>query len=198
MLRIFTIIIALGIVLASCGYQHRAADRSLPSLAAESPDSFPASARMTSPVSLRLDQVGSVSVEVVAGETAWEDWFSISATKTVSVYLFTPLTSVALSPENQPIFDDATSTWNWNVIGDQPGTHYLDVVVWGHTELAGERYSYLIDHIRSGVTVTATPLQIIQRWLSAHWQWLLTTLVVPFGVWGWHTWRAKKARSAEL
>jgi hypothetical protein len=177
--------IALAVILIGCSYQYAPSGRQYPAIAVENPESFPASARMTSPVSLRLDQAGQVAVEVMVGESQQEDWFNIDATKTVSVFLFTPLSITRLSPDNQPIFVDLTTRWNWTIIGDQPGTHYLDVVVWGHTNVNGERHDYLIDHIRSGVTVVATPAQITKRWLSFYWQWLLTTLIIPFGVWVW-------------
>ena len=91
----------------------------------------------------------------------------------------------ALNNEEQFVEDERYTQWNWDVVPLQPGisTLYLTVSVRikipDHDE---ERKDYPVFEKQVKVRVSTT--SVILKWLSSHWQWVITT-ILGSGAFGW-------------
>ena len=100
-----------------------------------------------------------------------------------------------LHEEEQIVAGDTYPEWAWNVkplkSGDQELylTITVKVIVDGFGEKARD-----IPVITRRVKVQVDPVGVTNGFISEHWEWVWTALLVPLAGWGWKVYRGRKTR----
>jgi hypothetical protein len=101
-----------------------------------------------------------------------------------------------LHEEEQIVAGDTYTEWAWNVKALKPGEHELNltitvkVIVDGFGEKARD-----IPVITRQVKVQVDPVGVTKGFISEHWEWVWTALLVPLAGWGWKVYRGRKGRN---
>ncbi len=111
---------------------------------------------------------------------------TIPITETMDVKLVdpSPIDDKAFSivPDNdavQLIEDgDEITKWSWNVTPLKSGSAKLKIVI-AIIKNGNRKETVYIDNIQ----IKSNPAKTIPLFLGKYWQWILSTLIIPFGVW---------------
>jgi hypothetical protein len=110
----------------------------------------------------------------------------IPITETMEVKLIDPSPiddkTFSIIPDNnaeQLIEDgDEVTKWTWNVMPLKTGNANLKIVV-SIIKNGHKKETVYQDNIR----IRTNPVKTIPLFFSKYWQWMLSTLIIPFGVW---------------
>jgi hypothetical protein len=84
--------------------------------------------------------------------------------------------------------------WRWTLTPNKIGEYKVNVTVSAVIEIGNDRAERLIKVFNHEVTVFVTPTDAAKYFFSKNWQWLWSTLVLPFGIWIWRD-RSKKKKA---
>lgn len=89
----------------------------------------------------------------------------------------------AVTPETQIIAADKPTEWLWELRPKRPGRFQVKLTVNAIVKVDGESSEHYLKKFEEVITVEVHPLQVVVGWLSEYWQWLISTLVLPFLLW---------------
>jgi hypothetical protein len=100
-----------------------------------------------------------------------------------------------LHEEEQIVAGDTYTEWAWNVKALKAGEHnlYLTITVKVIVDGFGEK-ARDIPVITRQVKVQVDPVGVTKGFISEHWEWVWTALLVPLVGWGWKVYRGRKIR----
>lgn len=88
-----------------------------------------------------------------------------------------------LSTETQNIEDKGYTEWEWRIIPLKGGKNFLKLVVKVKiVDKNGESYKD-ITVFDKNVEIKSNIFFNIKTWISNYWQWLITTIIIPFVIW---------------
>ena len=87
--------------------------------------------------------------------------------------------------------------WRWTLTPKKLGEHKVNVTVSAVIEIGNDRAERLIKVFNQEVTVFVTPADAAKYFFSKNWQWLWSTLILPFGIWFWNKKRKKSLISGD-
>jgi len=88
-----------------------------------------------------------------------------------------------LSTETQNIEDKGYTEWEWRIIPLKGGKNFLKLVVKVKiVDKNGESYKD-ITVFDKNVEIKSNIFFDIKNWISNYWQWLITTIIIPFVIW---------------
>lgn len=90
---------------------------------------------------------------------------------------------VAITPEQQALTTTEPTEWLWELQPKSAGTHDVQLTVTAVIKVDGDKSEHHLKTFEKSVTVQITPMQVIKAWLAKYWQWIVSTLIVPLGVW---------------
>jgi hypothetical protein len=96
----------------------------------------------------------------------------------------------AITPETQAISFSEPTRWEWYATPIHPGLQQLRLALSARIEVEGTPTTRSIETFRRDITVHVPWSQRIASFFAAHWQWLLTVLLLPLVRWGWTRWYA--------
>lgn len=83
--------------------------------------------------------------------------------------------------------------WRWTLTPKAIGDYKVNVTVSAVVEIGSDRAERLVKVYDQEVTVFVTPADAAKYFFSKNWQWLWSTLILPFFVWFWRDRKKKKA-----
>lgn len=88
-----------------------------------------------------------------------------------------------VTPETQLVAADKSTEWLWELHPKKAGIHQVKLTVTAIVKVDGESSEHYLKKFEEVVTVEVHPVQVLLAWLSKYWQWLVSTLVLPFLLW---------------
>lgn len=87
------------------------------------------------------------------------------------------------STETQNIEDKGYTEWGWRIVPLKGGENFLKLVV--KVRIVNENGEFYKDItvFDKNIEVKSNVVFNIKTWLSNYWQWLITTIIIPFIVW---------------
>lgn len=109
---------------------------------------------------------------------------TITVSKLVHVNLTAPAFKVEnVSPERQILSSVDNTTWLWTLKPSSVGIHNIDVTVTAIVFVKDKEVEHHIKTFKRSVAIEITNTQLITAWLSKYWQWILSTIILPLGIW---------------
>jgi hypothetical protein len=92
-------------------------------------------------------------------------------------------TITTASTETQNIEDKGYTEWAWRIIPLKGGQNFLKLVV--KVRIINENGEFFKDItvFDKNIEVKSNVLFSVKTWISNYWQWLITTIIIPFVVW---------------
>jgi hypothetical protein len=171
-------------------------------------DNYPGRAVYNLPKEMVQGVWKRVTVRIALEGTDLEDWlgrpipppwesFKTKVSRVMSVKLSGETFSVkSIASEVQPMGDGPTE-WPFDVQPQETGPHDLTLAVARILpvgELGKQTRTYPPE--TRTITVTINPAWSTKRFFGAHWDWVASSLVIPFFVWGFAKFRREKKRRA--
>lgn len=88
-----------------------------------------------------------------------------------------------ITDEEQILTDDQSTEWLWSLAPRSAGSHEVSLTVTAIITTAGRESRHHIKTFEKTMTIAITPAQVLQDWWSRYWQWVVSTLILPFGLW---------------
>jgi len=87
------------------------------------------------------------------------------------------------STETQNIEDKGYTEWAWRIVPLKGGQNFLKLVV--KVRIVNENGEFYKDItvFDKNIEVKSNVVFSIKTWISNYWQWLITTIIIPFVVW---------------
>lgn len=112
----------------------------------------------------------------------------------------TPSSAFTINPQQNDSVEqipdpDGRIAWSWEVLPVRAGESELDIAIEAGVQVRGEseRFFRTVKRVEMRVTAKPIPAQVLDI-VTANWQWFLSTLLLPFGIWGF---RQLAARSKQ-
>ena len=89
-----------------------------------------------------------------------------------------------VTPEEQIISETKTTEWLWRLKPKATGKYVINLSVTAVIKVSNQKMAE--HHIKTfdrDVTVTIKSSQIFSNFLEKYWQWILSTIIIPFGLW---------------
>lgn len=90
---------------------------------------------------------------------------------------------VAITEAEQALAETESTEWLWALTAKSAGAHDVTLSVTALITVDGRQTKHHLKTFEKVITIDVTPNQIVLSWLEHHWQWLISTLLIPFGVW---------------
>jgi hypothetical protein len=111
---------------------------------------------------------------------------TFKTTRIVTARLIAPDFDVtAVESAEQVLLDGTTTKWNWELQPKSAGKHIVMLTVDATVEINGRDKTAHIRTFEEQVLIEVTAGQIISTFIANNWQWLWSTLLVPFALWFW-------------
>lgn len=108
----------------------------------------------------------------------------IKVSKVVKAAIIAPEFIVTNITEEEQILSDTEPTeWLWSLEPKKAGSHDINLTVTAIITSNGRESKHHIKTFEKTVTVEITTQQVILSWIQKYWQWLISTLLLPFGIW---------------
>lgn len=108
----------------------------------------------------------------------------IKVSKVVKATIVAPDFDIAKITEEEQILSETESTeWLWSLTPKSSGPHDVSLTVTAIITSDGKETKHQLKTFEKTITVNITTEQIIMTWLEKYWQWLMSTLIIPFGIW---------------
>lgn len=109
----------------------------------------------------------------------------INVSKVLSATLTAPEFKVEkITPETQVLHTAESTEWRWRLKPNTTGDHTINLSIVAIVKIDGEKQGE--SHIKTfdqTVTINIKPGQVLSNWLEKYWQWLVSTLLLPLGLW---------------
>lgn len=118
----------------------------------------------------------------------------IKASKIVFAKLNAPYFEVInLTNEEQPLNEENSTQWLWQLKPLKSGIHEINLTITALVKVDDKTSTYHIKTYDEKVTIEITPKQILINWLEKNWQWLISTLLLPLGIWYYKRYNDRKS-----
>lgn len=88
-----------------------------------------------------------------------------------------------VTPEEQAVARTDRTEWLWTLTPKSTGRNEIKLSITAVVNLDGKDYKYHIKTYEKIIVIEIKAQQQIAEWLAAYWQWMFTTLILPFGMW---------------
>jgi hypothetical protein len=123
----------------------------------------------------------------------------ILVSKIVTAKIFAPEFSVInITPEKQALSKLSNTKWNWELVPLKAGNHEVTLSISAHVKVDGTSAERYIGTYNKRIAIKVTPTQVMGSWFNRNWQWLASTLIVPFAIWRWQKRKRRKEAEEEL
>ncbi|MGH9351039.1 MAG: hypothetical protein ACRD2G_02590 [Terriglobia bacterium] len=102
-------------------------------------------------------------------------------------------TVTAVTPETQAVSGQGETEWRWYVKPLKAGTAELHLTLSAILQVNGSSMPRSIQTFDRRIPVQVTWNQRISGFVSGHWDWLWTVIIIPIGAWLWGKKRKRKA-----
>jgi hypothetical protein len=110
----------------------------------------------------------------------------IRVSKVVIARVIAPnFTVISITPEEQPISQFESTRWDWKLIPTKTGQQEIHITINAEVDVGGVTKVRSIQTFRQTVEVEITFWQVIKGWILKYWQWAVSTLLLPLGLWLW-------------
>jgi hypothetical protein len=110
----------------------------------------------------------------------------VQVTKIVRADLVAPgLKITAVTPAEQFVPTDSPTEWRWDIEADKPGKYEVKITLVASIVIDGRPTNRLLRVHEETVTIEITPAQQAKGFVEKYWQWAMSTLVIPLGLWLW-------------
>lgn len=118
----------------------------------------------------------------------------IKISKIVTANLTAPNFKVeTLTPIEQAIADTQPTEYRWNLTPLSQGKQEITLSINAEVQVGDKSKVHHIKTFEKTVDIEIRPEQLLLSWLSQYWQWLLSTLLLPFGIWLYSNFIKKKS-----
>lgn len=108
----------------------------------------------------------------------------IKVSKVVKATIVAPDFEVSKVTEEEQILSDTQSTeWLWNLVPKTSGEHDVSLTVTAIITTNNKESKHHLKTFEKTVTIKITPTQVFIAWVTKYWQWIMSTLIIPFGIW---------------
>lgn len=98
----------------------------------------------------------------------------------------------------QVLNPNGPTEWRWSLTPKKVGEYKVNVTVAAVIEIGTDHAERLVKVYNQEVTVFVTPADVVKYFFTKNWQWLWSTLVLPFGLWIWKKRNKKDPSDADL
>jgi hypothetical protein len=111
---------------------------------------------------------------------------SIRVESVMSAQLISEEVSFKIEPKStefQNIEDNGYTEWQWRITPLKGGSNFLKLLVKVRVKSENEEFYKDIIVFDKNVDVKSNALFSFKTWLSNYWQWIISTIIIPFIVW---------------
>lgn len=111
---------------------------------------------------------------------------SIRVESVMSAQLISEEVSFKIEPKStefQNIEDNGYTEWQWRITPLKGGSNFLKLLVKVRVKNENEEFYKDIIVFDKNVDVKSNALFSFKTWLSNYWQWIISTIIIPFIVW---------------
>jgi len=94
-------------------------------------------------------------------------------------------------PLVQAVGTNSTVRWTWDVVPKTAGKLTLHLIVAAVIDVDGQPVPTVVQTFNKDIVVQVTVSQRLSHLVGDHWEWLLTTLAIPLGVWARNKWKRR-------
>lgn len=117
----------------------------------------------------------------------------IKVSKVLVAQLHAPsFTITNITPNEQPLNNEETTKWLWTMQPNSTGTHEVILTINAVVRVDNSEKVWNINTYEEKVLVTITPQQMLEQWIMHNWQWIISTLLLPFGIWWFNVYMESK------
>lgn len=110
----------------------------------------------------------------------------IKISKVVTAKLVAPnFTVTAIEEEQQAISETAPTIWHWTLVPKTTGPHPVHVTIDAIVTVNDKEKTRTVRVFDQMVDIRIKPQQLIMEFFKQYWQWIVSTLIIPLGVWFW-------------
>jgi hypothetical protein len=88
-----------------------------------------------------------------------------------------------ITPEEQALSSLEPTQWRWILEPTSAGTYDVNLIITAIVNIDDQSSLHTIKTYDKTLYIEITPKQRIKMWLANYWQWLFSTLLLPFGLW---------------
>lgn len=92
----------------------------------------------------------------------------------------------------QAIIEDGKTEWIWGLRPKTAGIHPINLVIEAEVTVGNKMTPHLIRTFDKQVMIEITATQTLASWWNKYWQWIIATLLLPFGKWLYSQHKSKK------
>lgn len=108
----------------------------------------------------------------------------IKVSKIIQANLTAPDFNIdAVTPEEQALTTTEPTEWLWKLTPETSGSHDVTVSVIAIVDIGDKSAMHHIKTYEQSVIIDIKASQLITDWFKKYWQWLFSTLIIPFAVW---------------
>ncbi|MGH9452314.1 MAG: hypothetical protein ACRD11_17535 [Terriglobia bacterium] len=101
----------------------------------------------------------------------------------------------AVTPETQAVSGQGETEWRWDVTPLKAGTGELHLTLSAILQVNGGSVPRSIQTFDRQIPVQVTWNQRILGFISNHWDWLWTVVIIPMGAWIWNKKRKRQPKA---
>lgn len=117
---------------------------------------------------------------------------NVKVSRVVKATIVAPDFEVTNITEEEQILTDTESTeWLWALTPKTAGSHDVSLTVTAIVTVNNRETKHHLKTFEKTVTVEVTTQQVILGWFKRNWQWIVSTLIIPFGIWLYKKWLAR-------
>ena len=105
---------------------------------------------------------------------------------------------ISIEPGRQAVSDSMSTEWGWNIKPKRPGKHRVYLILKVFLDVDGRQLPRVVYKSPPGIIeVKGTWTLYVIGFISANWQWLWTTILVPVAAWFWKRRRHRKEEATK-
>lgn len=101
---------------------------------------------------------------------------------------------ISSTDAEQAVAEDSPTMWTWTLRPKAGGVYSVNIVVYAEVTIDSKTTKHRIRTFDRQVAVQVTADQAVGEWIGKYWQWITTTLILPFGIWLWKSKTGKKEK----
>ena len=90
-----------------------------------------------------------------------------------------------ITPSEQAISDDGSTEWLWSLEPKSSGKHQVNLSITAVVTVGDQNTVHHLKTYDTIVDIEITSIQILSQWWDKYWQWVISTLLLPLGLWAW-------------
>lgn len=102
-----------------------------------------------------------------------------------------------ITPQQQPVSGISSNEWRWEVSPKRTGQVKLYLTVNAILTIDGQGNNKVLRTFTKNIDVDVSPQQHVANFITTHWQWLFTAIIIPLVIYLWSEKQRKKKQQAE-